>query len=287
MKQLIPYINVTFLLRRFIVLLTVLTTFLLAGEIRSQAFGAVICPINAGPDYSVCTPNCATLTGTVVPTYQTTSYATSVIPYAPDPFNAGTLVPLFDDQWSPAINLPFTFCFYGTAYNQILIGSNGLLSFNVAQAGGYCQWPIGNAVPSTFNPMNTIMGPWQDLNPYVGGQVRYQTYGTAPCRRFVVSWYQVPTYSCGSLCTQQLVLYERTNVIDNFIQSKVTCATWNGGYAIQALHNELLHLFRPDVISRQYGQRQTRVADGRQVVLQLSLRNGCRADRLFLCRTLR
>ncbi len=210
---------------------------LLAGAVRAQS--PTVCPITAGPNQSVCVPNCATATGTFVPTYATTNYTASTITYAPDPYNAGTTITLFDDSWSGAINIPFTFCFYGNAYNQLCVGSNGIITFNVAaNANGYCQWPIGAAVPSAADPMNTIMGPWHDLYPPGGGQVRYATYGTAPCRRFVVSWYQLPMYSCTStLCTQQVVLYETTNIIDNFIQTKALCTGWNGGDAIQAVHN--------------------------------------------------
>jgi hypothetical protein len=32
-------------------------------------------------------------------------------------------------------------------------------------------------------PKNCIMGPWQDWHPGVGGQIRYQTTGVAPCRK--------------------------------------------------------------------------------------------------------
>jgi large repetitive protein len=204
----------------------------------AKAQSPVVCPISAGADQTICTPNCATLTGTFVPTNQTNTYTTSTIPYAPDPFNAGTAVILADDQWSQVITLPFTFCFYGNAYNTCLIGSNGLITFNVGTPGGYCQWPINGPVPNVNSPMNSVMGPWHDLYTPGGGSVRYATYGTAPCRRFVVSWYQVPFYACTStLCTQQLVLYETTNIIDNFIQTKPLCTNWNQGKAVQALHN--------------------------------------------------
>jgi large repetitive protein len=210
----------------------------LCGIFATAQTPNTICPINAGPPQSVCAPNCATLTGTYVPTYATTSYTAQAITYAPDPFNAGTAVTLFDDQWSPVINIGFTFCFYGNPYTQLCIGSNGVLTFDLVNANGYCQWPIGAAVPTTSDPVNSIMGPWQDLYPPGGGQIRYATYGSAPCRRFVVSWYQVPMYACTStLCTQQLVLYETTNIIDNFLQTKPLCASWNGGYAIEAIQN--------------------------------------------------
>jgi large repetitive protein len=215
----------------------ILSVPLLVIAFNAKAQSPIVCPINAGPDQTICAPNCATLTGTFVPTNQTNSYAASLIPYAPDPFNVGTGIVLADDQWSGVIALPFTFCFYGTAYNSCLIGSNGMVSFTTTAANGYCQWPINTPVPTVANPMNTIMGPWQDLYPPGGGTIRYTTYGAAPCRRFVVSWNQLPMFACGTtLCTQQIVLYETTNIIDNFIQSKGSCS-WNGGRAIQAIHN--------------------------------------------------
>lgn len=191
-------------------------------SVLANAQSPTICPINAGPNQSICTPNCANLSGTFVPTYATTNYTPSLITYAPDPYNAGTAISLGDDQWSAAVSIGFNFCFYGQVHSQCLIGANGLISFDLTPALGYCQWPISAAVPTTSDPMNTIMGPWQDLYPPGGGTIKYAVYGAAPCRRFVVSWYQVPMYSCTTtLCTQQLVLYETTNIIDNFIQTKL------------------------------------------------------------------
>jgi len=72
----------------------------------------------------------------------------------------------------------------------------------------------------------------------VGGAIYWQVAGTAPCRYLVVSWYQVPMFSCNNLiATQQIVLYETTNIIDIFIQNKPNCSSWNGGYAIEGLNN--------------------------------------------------
>lgn len=232
--------------------------------ICARAQSPTICPINAGPDQTICSPNCANLSGTFVTTGLTTGYTASTVAYTPDPFNVGTSLALGDDQWSAIIPLPFTFCFYGTAYNNVCIGSNGIISFNTAGAGGYCQWPIGAAVPTGSDPMNTIMAPWQDLYPPGGGQIRYTTYGTAPCRRFVVSWYQVPMYFCTTtLCTQQIAMYETTNVIDNFIQTKPLCASWNGGNAIEAVHNATGTAAVVQA-GRNYPTQWTTVNDGRR-----------------------
>jgi len=82
------------------------------------------------------------------------------------------------------------------------------------------------------------MGPWQDWHPGVGGQIRYQTQGTAPCRRLVVSFTSLPFFSCTStLGTFQIVLYEGTNIIENHITNKPACTQWAGGTAVQGIHN--------------------------------------------------
>ncbi len=216
----------------------VLTTIVLAWltlPIVSDLTAQTCVSVNAGPDVTICAPNCTTLTATAVPSNQTTSYTQAVIPYAPDPFNVGTAVALTDDSQTGLLPLPFPFCYYGTVYNSFVIGSNGWLGFSATTS----TWVITNPIPdaSGASPRNCIMGPWHDINPSVGGTIRYQTYGTAPCRRLVVSWNQVPMYSCGTPATQQIAIYETTNIIDNFINVKPLCASWNGGRAIQGLHN--------------------------------------------------
>ncbi len=220
----------------------VLAMLLSYATIHAQAPGPIVCPISAGPDQTICAPNCANLTGTYVdsklPGTGANAYTIATIPYAPDAYNVGTAIALSDDQWSQVIPIPFNFCFYGNTYNQCLIGSNGIVTFNLGTAGGYCTWPIPatNAPSNTYGFSNCIMGPWHDMNPGVGGQIRYTTYGSAPCRRFVVSWYQVPMYSCGTPLTQQVTLYETTNVIDNYIQVRASCS-WNSNRAIQGVMN--------------------------------------------------
>jgi gliding motility-associated-like protein len=214
----------------------VLITLIYLQAIAQLFAQSTTCPwVNAGIDQTICAPNCATLNMTYLQANATTSYTQAVIPYAPDPFNVGTTVALTDDSQTGLLTLPFTFCFYGTAYNQFIIGSNGWVGFTATTS----TWVITNPVPdgSGASPRNCIMGPWQDINPSVGGTIRYQLYGSAPCRRMTVSWLNVPMYSCGTPATQQIILYETTNIIDNFIQTKPLCAGWNSGRAIQATHN--------------------------------------------------
>jgi gliding motility-associated-like protein len=213
------------------------------------------CPdVDAGPDQTVtCANPCVNLTATALETGATTSYSVSQIPYTPpNPFNTGTpILVSIDDTWSSTINLPFSFCFFGNLYNQVVIGSNEILSFDVAAyAGGYCDWDLtsGTQIPSSILATNCIMGPHQDIDPTNQGAIYWQLIGTAPCRILVVSYYQVPYYGdpnsvmtgyCTNplYATSQIVLYESTNVIEIYIQNKATCNGWNDGLAIEGIQN--------------------------------------------------
>ena len=154
--------------------------------------------------------------------------------------NTGT-VTLTDDQYSAVIPIGFNFDFFGNSYSNVLLSSNGYLTFDLAGAGGYSQLPISSPIPSTSDPMNAVMGPWEDLYPAAagsGGSYNYGTFGTAPNRVFVYDMWNITMFSCTNLChTGQIILYETTNVIEIHIGNKQTCFGWNGGNAVEGIHN--------------------------------------------------
>lgn len=212
------------------------------------------CPfVDAGPDQNLpCGTNCTNLTATWLPAFATTSYNLSAISYTPYNYLSGVAPPApfytQDDYYSGVINLPFTFCFFGNAYNQCVIGNNSMISFNTAYASGSNPWPLtaASGIPSPSQQLNSIMGPYMDIAPFLlsvqdSNYVNYATFGTAPCRKFVVSYYQVPFYNSGTCpntnLTSQIVLYETTNVIEIYIGNKQSCAGWNGGLAIEGIQN--------------------------------------------------
>ena len=161
------------------------------------------------------------------------------IAYNPDPYNIGTIVSFPDDEFSNVLPIGFDFCFMGTIYNQFVISSNGYITFETACAGGYSTW-VTSAIPAVTPDeiRSSILGPWQDIDPSVGGNLRYTTLGTAPNRRLVVNYQNIPMFSgsCNSqLFTGQITIYETSNVIENYIQNKTVCATWNSGNAVQGL----------------------------------------------------
>ena len=142
-----------------------------------------------------------------------------------------------DDGYSGLIPIGFTFNFYGTNYTQLVIGSNGLLSFTPTLAGAYCPWPISAALLGNASARNSICGPWCDILLSAGGSITYSTMGTAPNRKFAVTWCGTAMYSCtAQYTTSQIIIYETSNLIEVHTAHKTICA-WNGGYAITGVQN--------------------------------------------------
>ena len=215
---------------------------LISFDIHAQFPG---CPtINAGNDQVLpCSQNCTNLTAVPFHTGLTNTYTVGSIPHAPPiPYNqaGGTAISVnTDDVWSPIINLPFNFCYYGTNYNTVKVGSNGTIKFGPATGGGGNPWSFTASCPSTaLVNAGDIFGAYHDIDPSLGGTVKWYLLGSYPCRIFVVSFNQVPQFSCtNTQTTQMIVLYETTNAIDVYINNKPTCTGWNGGRAIVGIQN--------------------------------------------------
>ncbi|MEJ6686704.1 MAG: gliding motility-associated C-terminal domain-containing protein [Crocinitomicaceae bacterium] len=158
-----------------------------------------------------------------------------------------TVIPtLTDDSWSAAVNIGFDFTFYNNTYNQFAIGSNGIISFNIGNANGYCPWALGaiGALPSAATTAihNSIMPAYQDMNPSLAtnpdGDIQYQTIGTAPNRMCVILYKEIGAFQCNTECNYLgVVLFETSNNIEIHIGKKTVCGTWNGSLAIQGIQN--------------------------------------------------
>ncbi len=192
------------------------------------------------PD-TICQGQCVTLNASPTPINETTDYALTQIDYNPFPFIGSTEVTVnSDDQWSPAIQLPFDFCFYGGTYNEVTLGSNGVVSFDVANyAGNFNAWAINQGIPGNNDILNSIACPFHDINPASGGGFYFSVYGNAPFRVAVFSFNNVNAFSCQTTSTQQVAIYESTNIIETYISNKTLCSTWNGGAAIHGIQNDL------------------------------------------------
>lgn len=207
-----------------------------------------------------CTTACLTLT-TILPDIHsaTNSYTVNkvsgyscfrgyVSPAAP----AATANLLIDDRYSPPINIGFPFSFFGASYSTLIASTNGFLSFDIAKTGTFSHFGIlkngatlsatagtPQDLPNTLFDKALIMGPYHDLDPNISlatQQIKYEVIGTAPYRKWIISYYNVPLYTTACLNlnknTHQIVLYETLGIVEIFIYDKEICLNWNNGKAI-------------------------------------------------------
>jgi gliding motility-associated-like protein len=176
-------------------------------------------------------------------TIATNTYGVSSIPFSFTTFT-GTTVPIStDDVWSANISIPFSFCFFGRSYNSLLIGSNGIVSFDVSTAGALCPYAITPTIPSATYPRASIMGVYNDIDPRFGSSTRriqYTTIGVAPCRQFIVSFEGIAYYGstcAGTYANYQIVLNESTNIVEVQIQNHNGCSSTSAGRGIVGIQN--------------------------------------------------
>lgn len=163
-------------------------------------------------------------------------YLVQSIPFTPPyPFTGGdtTILGGADDLWSDTIDLPFNFSFYNITYNQLVIGTNGIISFDLSNTDSLCPSEFSQPIPSSSLPTNAIFGAYHDLELSHSGNINYSVQGVSPNRAFVLNFDSVSQFGCTNLTTtQQIVLYESTNVIEIYIENKPVCSTWNSGNAL-------------------------------------------------------
>jgi HYR domain len=145
-------------------------------------------------------------------------YAVSRIPFEVEAI-PGVIIPqdsITDDGYLTDVPLGFSFSFYGNTYDKVNVYSNGFLQFGPPQAdparAGFFK---GDAIPLSSLPNNIIAFAWTDWSPQlVYGGIRYETRGTAPNRRFILQFNNVPAFhSPTGMLMMQLVLTEGSNVI--------------------------------------------------------------------------
>ena len=208
--------------------------------------------VAAGNDTTIsCLQSCLDLKARIPDVRTTDDYQVVSIPYQPFPFiNPGGILvdPTYrDDRWSPVITLPFTFCYFGQNYTQCVVGTNGVISFDLSNTG-FNNFVVNVPIPSATYPRAVIMGPFHDIDPddattspqQPDRKMEYIIVGTAPCRKFVLNFHKVPYYQCpAELVTQQIVLYEGSGIIDMFLKDKpIACgASTNNGRAIMGIQN--------------------------------------------------
>ncbi|MBP8250402.1 MAG: SprB repeat-containing protein, partial [Chitinophagales bacterium] len=189
-----------------------------------------------GPIHIIsCDSTCTMLHANFPKPLKTNQYSVSSIPYSPTSIT-GTTINLLDDKFSNAVPIGFNFCFFENVFTQCYIADNGVLTFNPAYSGGSCNNNTQQVLPyfnSTF-PDNAIFFMYMDIAPTLGGTIKYATIGTAPFRKFIISYQNVRIFglTCSANTSSfQVVLSESTNLIDIHVTSKIGCDNNVSNYA--------------------------------------------------------
>lgn len=160
-----------------------------------------------------------------------------------------------DDTWSPVVNLPFDFSFYGVCYDKVLVGTNGVITFDLVnqQPLTNCPWAYSATIPNPAFPiLNAIYGVYQDTDiripPVVNPAVQKVSYilqdqgiYAAPNRIFIANFNELPQFQCGAgagLQSSQIILHEGTNIIEVFVTKRTPCNSWNGGNGLIGVQNQ-------------------------------------------------
>jgi hypothetical protein len=128
---------------------------------------------------------------------------------------SGTSVSLSDDSNVGPFNIGFNFEFYGQTFNQFRICTNGFITFG-DPSGRYSP----GSFPDASAPNGVVAAYWTDLYPSSGYYMRYQTTGTAPNRKLIVSAHLTWYSNRNAWVDYQIVLFEGTNKIWTTITSQ-------------------------------------------------------------------
>lgn len=173
--------------------------------------------------YPLVNGNCVALSANYPSFKQTDNYAVSSISYTPyTVVNPTVIRGDLDDSFSGIIDIPFKFCFYGQVYNQLVIGSNGMISFDTYQENQANPANFSEALPNQNLPKEAIFGVFHDMVfSESNSEINYKVIGTAPYRKFVVNFRNGRISGCESeASSSQIVLSEGSNNIEIFVENK-------------------------------------------------------------------
>ncbi|RDK82645.1 M36 family metallopeptidase, partial [Marinirhabdus gelatinilytica] len=130
---------------------------------------------------------------------------------------AATTLALGDDAITGALPIGFDFELYGEKVSDFYVCSNGFIYFTPNTGMTDAQSRTAQTFPEPGIPNGIIALFMDDLDPSAGGTIRYQVFGTAPSRKLVVEYDDVPYWNTTDLNSGQIHIYEGTNVIETHV----------------------------------------------------------------------
>lgn len=122
--------------------------------------------------------------------------------------SSGTL----DDGGWNNLSIPFSFNFFGTAYNSFAISTNGFIVLGAGIPNTYTGY--GTTFPNIGSGKPSIGINYSDLDFRTAGVIETFTTGTAPNRKLVINYTNGQFYNAVGAISTQGILYETSNVIE-------------------------------------------------------------------------
>jgi len=226
------------------------------------------------------------------------NYSASQIPFNFENFT-GTPLPMTDDVlFNTIVMFGFSTCYDGYTFWGGYPASNSSFVFDAvclpniqtsdyAAPGVWTGYSITSPAPvfGTSIPRNAILGPWHDINPassatIATSRIQYATFGTAPNRRVVISWEDIPYFSCNASLTPyfsgQIKIFEDGS-FEIHVKEKRVCSSWNNGAAVLGLHNHDGTIYVPPVnmTAHNYPTQWTMTNTAYRFTPQGSCASGC------------
>jgi hypothetical protein len=246
-----------------------------------------------------CNPYSLSISGVNTAGVCNMNYTPSSIAFNFETFT-GTSLPMTDDVlFSTIVMFGFSTCWDGGTYWGGYPASNSSFVFDavcnipniqtstIAGPGVLTGWSITSPAPvfGTSIPRNAILGPWHDIYPnspavVPTSKIQYATFGVAPNRRVVISWEDIPYFSCNGSLTPyfsgQIKIFENGN-IEIHVKEKRVCSSWNGGAAVLGLHNYNGTIYVPPVnmTAHNYPTQWTMTNTAYRFTPQGSCASGC------------
>jgi hypothetical protein len=137
------------------------------------------------------------------------------IQYAPEAVPTVNVVDLTEDQTTGPLSLGFEFEFFGVRYSWFDLSADGFVTFGIESRA---LWP-GSRPGRRFIPLNRELDNFLALGWAQSGtmqrvRVSYELRGPEGRRRMVLSVTGLPAGSSQGILSGQLILRERTGMID-------------------------------------------------------------------------
>jgi gliding motility-associated-like protein len=267
---LFSYYKILYKLAHFLIQQKKIVLFLIICAIANNYAIAQNCTTSLNNNVTnICGTGCNNITVSIPHLKQTSDYKVRQKTYKPYPYTTPTGIV---DPWVlnnntnsfVPIALPFSFCFYDSAFKYLTISANGLLTFDTTNKGlcisnGAGPFPMPMNIGTQcsggiYVPKAAVMAIMTDLDPRNGFEqpsapdrkIEYRIEGTAPCRRFIASYYKIGTFGCwdepgcwpNGQSTFQTVLYESSGLIEINVETYTCNRPWaSGGLATMGIQN--------------------------------------------------